>query len=80
MSKEEDNKVVVGRWFTEFWGERVNLGVVDEVAAPAEMGEALARWLHHEGLVGPAKDRPVRWVVAPRRRTGTRILACAPPL
>ena len=33
MSKEEDNKAVVGRWFAEFWGKRVNLGVVDEIAA-----------------------------------------------
>jgi predicted ester cyclase len=34
MSKEEDNKAVVGRWFAAFWGERVNLDVVDEIAAP----------------------------------------------
>ena len=34
MSKVDDNKAVVGRWFTEFWGETVNLGVVDEIAAP----------------------------------------------
>lgn len=34
MSKEEDNKAVVGRWFTEFWGKEVNLAVVDEIAAP----------------------------------------------
>ena len=34
MSKEEDNKAVVGRWFTEFWGKRLNLGIVDEIAAP----------------------------------------------
>ena len=34
MSKEEDNKAVVGRWFTEFWGKDVNLSVVDEIAAP----------------------------------------------
>jgi predicted ester cyclase len=34
MSKEEDNKAIVGRWFTEFWGEKCNLGVVDELAAP----------------------------------------------
>ena len=34
MSKEEDNKAVVGRWFTEFWGETCNLSVVDELAAP----------------------------------------------
>src|SRR6201987_2736046 len=34
MSKEEDNKAVVGRWFTEFWGKLVNLAVIDEIAAP----------------------------------------------
>ncbi|HEY2447135.1 MAG TPA: ester cyclase [Rhizomicrobium sp.] len=34
MSKEEDNKAVIGRWFTEFWGKDVNLAVVDELAAP----------------------------------------------
>jgi predicted ester cyclase len=34
MSKEEVNKAIVGRWFTEFWGEKCNLGVVDELAAP----------------------------------------------
>jgi predicted ester cyclase len=34
MSKEEDNKAVVGRWFTKFWGKDVNLGVIDEIAAP----------------------------------------------
>ncbi len=34
MSKEQDNKAVVGRWFTEFWGKSVNLAVVDEIAAP----------------------------------------------
>ena len=34
MSKEDDNKAVVGRWFTEFWGRDVNLAVVDEIAAP----------------------------------------------
>jgi predicted ester cyclase len=34
MSKEVDNKAVVGRWFTEFWGKKLNLAVVDEIAAP----------------------------------------------
>ena len=33
MSKEERNKAVVGRWFTEFWGKSVNLAVVDDIAA-----------------------------------------------
>src|SRR5215470_9162010 len=34
MSREERNKAVVGRWFTEFWGKEVNLAVVDAIAAP----------------------------------------------
>ena len=34
MSKIEDNKAIVGRWFTEFWGKTCNLGIVDELAAP----------------------------------------------
>ena len=34
MSKSEDNKSIVGRWFTQFWGERYNPAVVDELAAP----------------------------------------------
>ena len=34
MSKQDDNKAIVGRWFTEFWGKTVNLAVVDEIAAP----------------------------------------------
>lgn len=34
MSKQDDNKAVVGRWFTEFWGKDVNLAIIDEIAAP----------------------------------------------
>jgi len=34
MSKESENKAIVGRWFTDFWGETCNLGIVDELAAP----------------------------------------------
>ena len=34
MSKEGDNKAIVGRWFTDFWGKNVKLSVVDELAAP----------------------------------------------
>jgi predicted ester cyclase len=30
----EENKAVVGRWFTEFWGPDFNPGVIDELAAP----------------------------------------------
>ncbi len=34
MSKEIDNKAIVSRWFTEFWGKSCDLRVVDELAAP----------------------------------------------
>jgi predicted ester cyclase len=34
MSTIADNKAIVSRWFTEFWGETCNLAVVDDIAAP----------------------------------------------
>jgi hypothetical protein len=33
MSREQNNKAIVGRWFTEFWGATCNLNIVDELAA-----------------------------------------------
>ena len=30
----EENKAVVGRWFTEFWGQDFNPDVIGELAAP----------------------------------------------
>src|SRR5262245_20715586 len=30
----EENKAVVGGWFTEFWGKDFNPAVIDEIAAP----------------------------------------------
>ena len=33
MSKEEENKAIVGRWFTAFWGKTCDLNIVDELAA-----------------------------------------------
>ena len=30
----EDNKAIVGRWFSEFWGKDFNPAVIDELAAP----------------------------------------------
>jgi predicted ester cyclase len=33
MSKEIENKAIVGRWFSEFWGKDCDLKVVDELAA-----------------------------------------------
>ena len=29
----DDNKAIVGRWFTEFWGEKFNSAIIDELAA-----------------------------------------------
>ncbi len=34
MSNIAENKAIVGRWFTEFWGKTCNLRVVDDLAAP----------------------------------------------
>ena len=30
----EENKAIVGRWFTEFWGNPWNPDIIDELAAP----------------------------------------------
>ena len=53
MSKQEDNKAVVGRWFTEFWGKSVNLEVVDAIAAP----DMLLKYSLHEPRRGRADIR-----------------------
>ena len=50
MSKVEDNKAVVGRWFTEFWGKKVNFAVIDEIAAP----DMLLKYSLHEPRRGRA--------------------------
>jgi len=34
MSREEDNKALVGRWFGGFWGNPWNPQIIDELAAP----------------------------------------------
>jgi predicted ester cyclase len=44
MPREDDNKAIVGRWFTDFWGETCNLDIVDELAAP----DMLLRYSLHE--------------------------------
>ena len=33
-SRLKENKAIVGRWFTEFWGNPWNSKVIDELAAP----------------------------------------------
>jgi hypothetical protein len=50
MSKENSNKAVVGRWFTEFWGKNVSLAVIDEIAAP----NMLLKYSLHEPRHGRA--------------------------
>ena len=51
MSKEEDNKAIVGRWFVDFWGKTCNLGIVDELAAP----DMLLQYSLHEPRRGRAE-------------------------
>jgi len=50
MSKEDDNKALVGRWFTDFWGESCNLQIVDQLAAP----DMLLQYSLHEPRRGHA--------------------------
>lgn len=50
MSKADDNKAIVGRWFTDFWGKTCNLGIVDELAAP----DMLLQYSLHEPRRGRA--------------------------
>jgi len=48
MSLQDDNKAIVGRWFTNFWGKTCNLSVVDEIAAP----DMLLKYSLHEPRKG----------------------------
>src|ERR1700687_4836774 len=50
MSREEANKAVVVRWFTDFWGKTCNLQIVDEIAAP----DMLLKYSLHEPRRGHA--------------------------
>ncbi|MDB5328373.1 MAG: ester cyclase [Phycisphaerales bacterium] len=50
MSKERNNKELVGQWFTKFWGKECDLDVVDELAAP----DMLLHYSLHEPRRGHA--------------------------
>jgi predicted ester cyclase len=50
MSKEQENKELVGRWFTGFWGKTYNPTIVDELAAP----DMLLQYSLHEPRRGHA--------------------------
>jgi predicted ester cyclase len=49
-NKQDDNKDVVGAWFTHFWGKTCNLQIVDEIAAP----DMLLKYSLHEPRRGRA--------------------------
>ena len=42
MSKEEDNKAVVGRWFTEFWAR----ASISELSTRSPRRTCCSNWLH----------------------------------
>lgn len=48
MSKQDDNKAMIGRWFTQFWGKTCDLSVVDAIAAP----DMLLQYSLHESRRG----------------------------
>lgn len=50
MTKEQDNKAIVGRWFTDFWGKTCKIGIVDELADP----NMLLKYSLHEPRRGRA--------------------------
>jgi predicted ester cyclase len=49
-NKQDENKDVVGAWFTHFWGKTCNLQIVDEIAAP----DMLLKYSLHEPRRGRA--------------------------
>ena len=52
MSLQDDNKAIVGRWFSDFWGEVFDLNVVDEIAAP----DMLLKYSLHQPRKGRHQD------------------------
>jgi predicted ester cyclase len=50
MNKQQENKDVVGAWFTHFWGKTCNLQIIDEIAAP----DMLLKYSLHEPRRGHA--------------------------
>jgi hypothetical protein len=61
MSKEDDNKAIIGRWVTNFWGKTCNLDIVDELAAP----DMLLQYSLH----APRRGREVRIPTMPSGHT-----------
>jgi predicted ester cyclase len=53
MSREQENKALVGRWFDGFWGNPWNPQIIDELAAP----DMLLQYSLHEPRRGRAEVR-----------------------
>lgn len=53
MSKEQDNKATVARWFEGFWGNPWNPKIIDELAAP----DMLLQYSLHEPRRGREEVR-----------------------
>jgi predicted ester cyclase len=49
MSKEQENKAIVTRWFANFWGDPADVPIVDELGTPDV--------LVHYPMHGPRKGR-----------------------
>ncbi len=49
MSKESENKEIIGRWFTAVWGNPADISIVDELGTPDI--------LVHYPMHGPRKGR-----------------------
>lgn len=49
MSKEQENKAIVTRWFEHFWGKAGNVAIVDELGTPDV--------LVHYPMHGPRRGR-----------------------
>src|SRR5260370_4605534 len=50
MSEEQENKAIIGRWFTDFWGKTCRLEIVDELSA----ADVLLQYSLHEPHRGRA--------------------------
>jgi predicted ester cyclase len=61
MSKEQDNKAIVARWFEGFWGNPFNPAIVEELAAP----DMLLQYSLHEPRRG--RDEVMNFITGFRR-------------
>ncbi len=61
MSKEDDNKAIVARWFEGFWGNPFNPAIVEELAAP----DMLLQYSLHEPRRG--RDQVMDFITGFRR-------------